>query len=139
MKFRLSDQELAYVIFRLALGINMFNHGFARILTGVKSFADGMVNEFSKSVLPGGIVRIFGTVLPWAELIIGLLILLGLFSRQTFAASGLLIVILLFGVTINQNWAAAGTQLIYALSFFLLLYLRNLNRLSLDDILGNNP
>lgn len=135
MKLKLSDQELAYVILRISVGINMFNHGFARILTGVEKFAVGMTGEFEKSVLPLGMVKMFGLALPWIELIIGALILVGLFSRWAIAAGGLLIFVLLFGVTIIQNWGAAGTQMTYALCFFALLYLRNHNRLSVDDFL----
>jgi uncharacterized membrane protein YphA (DoxX/SURF4 family) len=44
---------------------------------------------FSYGVLPYGLVELYGTVLPWIELILGLALVLGLFPRLNAGLSAL--------------------------------------------------
>ena len=128
----LTDKQWAYVTLRLTLGVNMLMHGLTRVIAGPVAFADSTAAEFEKGVLPVGLARVFLLAIPFIELVIGALMVLGLQMRLTLIAGGLLITMLTFGVTANQNWSAAGIQVSYAIAFFILLYTRDQNALCLD-------
>ena len=109
-------------------------HGLARIITGVGGFADKMTAAFDGGLLPMPMVHGFLVVLPFIELAIGALIVLGLGMRYALVAGGFLITALTFGSTAKQDWGAAGTQLPYAIAFFILLFTREYNRICVDKI-----
>ena len=66
-------------------------------MMGVGNFADMMVKSFEKSWLPPGLVSVFDHVLPFWEVIVGALLLLGLFRNAALFATGVLLIILTFG------------------------------------------
>jgi thiosulfate dehydrogenase [quinone] large subunit len=126
---------IAYFLMRLALGLNIFGHGFFRILSGVGAFANGMVAGMDKGPLPHALSLGFGYCIPWIELTLGVLLIAGLFTRFAFVAGALFMVALSFGTTSVQNWAGASTQLQYSFVFFAMLWLVEANTISVDGIL----
>jgi hypothetical protein len=68
--------------------MNILIHGLSRILAGVDNFGHQLIPMFSKTFLPPTGVVLFGVVLPWAELAVGLLMILGLMTRYTYTADG---------------------------------------------------
>ncbi|HTC34147.1 MAG TPA: DoxX family membrane protein [Bryobacteraceae bacterium] len=129
------DRQLAYVIFRLTLGINILVHGAGRIFgPGAEAFASTTGAEFSKTALPAGLVYAFLVVLPFAELVLGALTTLGLFTRWTLALGGLMIAVLVFGTAMRSDWNTVGVQMIYAITYYLLLVNRSENRFSVDAL-----
>jgi thiosulfate dehydrogenase [quinone] large subunit len=131
------DRELAYVVFRLTLGINILVHGAGRIFgPGADAFATTTAVEFSKTALPAGMVHAFLIVVPFAELVLGALTVLGLFTRWTLTLGGLLIAALVFGTAMRSDWNTVGVQMIYAITYYFLLVHRSSNRFSLDALLG---
>jgi thiosulfate dehydrogenase (quinone) large subunit len=130
------DRELAYAVFRLTLGINILVHGAGRIFgPGVEAFASTTAAEFSKTALPAGMVHAFLVVLPFTELVLGVLTTLGLFTRWALALGGLLIAALVFGTAMRSDWNTVGVQMIYAITYYLLLVNRGYNRFSLDSVI----
>lgn len=130
------DRELAYVVFRLTLGINILVHGAGRIFgPGAEAFASTTSAEFTKTALPAGMVQAFLVVVPFAELALGLLTTLGFFTRWALTLGGLLIAALVFGTAMRSNWTTVGVQMIYAITYYLLLVHRSANRFSLDALL----
>jgi thiosulfate dehydrogenase [quinone] large subunit len=130
------DRELAYAVFRLTLGINILVHGAGRIFgPGVEAFASTTAVEFSKTALPTVLVHAFLVVLPFAELVLGVLTTLGLFTRWALALGGLLIAALVFGTAMRSDWNTVGVQMIYAITYYLLLVNRGYNRFSLDSVI----
>jgi thiosulfate dehydrogenase [quinone] large subunit len=127
-----TGRELAYLILRLTLGINILMHGLARILSGLSPFAAGMVKQFAGTSVPPALVHTFAIALPWSELFIGILILVGLWTRTALALGALEIVVLTFGISFTQNWSVAGLQLIYAIVYAILLAFADYNRWSID-------
>ena len=127
-----SDAALGYLTLRITLGVNMFMHGTARLLSGEDKFVGATMHMFQAGLLPHPLVLGFATVLPWIEAAIGLLVLIGLRTRAALTAGALLIMVLTFGVTSLQNWGAAGEQLIYAVAFALLLAFAAVDRYSVD-------
>lgn len=129
------DRQLAYAVFRLTLGINILVHGAGRIFgPGAEAFATTTAAEFSKTALPLGMVHAFLIVLPFAELVLGVLSTLGLFTRWALTLGGLLIAALVFGTAMRSDWNTVGVQMIYAIAYYLLLVNRRYDRFSLDTL-----
>lgn len=129
---RKTDMTLAHGLLRLVLGVNIFMHGASRIGAGVHHFAGSLLPEFQRTPLPVSAVYAFGIGLPWAEAILGALLLLGLGTRYVCVLGMLLMATLTFGSALHQDWNAAGVQLIYAFVYAALLGLRQHDLISLD-------
>ncbi|PKB16710.1 DoxX family protein [Flavobacterium sp. 5] len=123
-----------YFLLRLAIGASMFGHGLVRI-PKLQVFSSWMVGSFEKSLLPKFLVIPFSYSLPIAELIIGLLLSFGLFTKPTLVAAGIVMVILVFGTALIENWEAIPSQLIHAAFFALLLQFIVSNTISLDSLI----
>ena len=136
---RQKDAPLGYLLLRATIGTNIFIHGLSRILAGPSHFAGALVPAFQHTLLPAGFVRIFAIVLPWAESMVGLFVLVGIRTRLAIVAGSLLILALTFGATLNQDWESAGLQLIYANVYASLLAFRYHNSFSADRLLQRNP
>ncbi len=130
----LTDRKLAYLFTRIILGMNIFIHGLTRIQHGVQAFGHQLVPMFAQTPLPSSAVYLFSISLPWAELLVGALLLLGWQMRYVCSVGMLMIVALTFGSSLRQDWNAASMQLMYALFYGLLLTFRQYNVLSLDTI-----
>jgi thiosulfate dehydrogenase [quinone] large subunit len=118
------EHHHAYLLLRLITGLDFFMHGFARIFTGsgLPGFAQGMVTSMSSTQLLPSAVLATGYAIPCVELLIGTLLLLGLFTRAALTVALLLMLVLIFGVGLKQDWNAAASQLLYALVLSILLF-----------------
>ncbi|HTF66226.1 MAG TPA: MauE/DoxX family redox-associated membrane protein [Edaphobacter sp.] len=106
--YREKDAALGYLMLQATISVNIFIHGLSRILAGPSRFADTLVPAFHHAPLPAGLVRLFALALPWAESMVGLLVLVGIRTRFALVAGSLLILTLTFGATLNQDWESAG-------------------------------
>ena len=77
-------------------------------------------------------------VLPFAELAIGFLLLIGLFTEPALISGAVLVLLLLFGTAMVENWEAIPSQLIHLIFFTVLLQFIASNSWSLDKIF-NRP
>lgn len=130
------DIVLAYTLLRIILGLNFFNHGFVR-LGNIPGFADSMVELFQEAdtFLPDALVWAPALLVPIIELISGFCITLGLATRPALIVGFSLMAMLMYGITLLQNWTGATSQLVYCLVFFTLLAGHGFNRISIDRIL----
>ncbi len=129
---RLVDPRvLGYTTLRLAIGVTMLVHGTNRI-TGISKFVDQVITMFSKTSLPHFLLASYGSILPPVELISGILITVGLFTRLGLTLGGLWMVSLIFGSTLIEKYDVVGVQLIYAIIYFLLLFHIDHNLIALD-------
>jgi thiosulfate dehydrogenase [quinone] large subunit len=113
----------------------MLIHGLGRFLgPGVEEFSSKTTIDFAATPLPAGLVHAFLTVLPFAEFILGSLITLGLFTRWALTLGGLLITALIFGTGLRRDWTTVGIQVIYAITYYLLLLNRADNAFSVDAL-----
>jgi len=135
------SQRHAYLLLRLFTGLDFFGHGFARIFTGshLSGFAQGMAKSMATSPLPYSLCLASGYAIPIVELVIGTLLLLGILTRATLTAAFLLMFVLMFGVTMKQDWTAAGQQLLYGLILAILLFTRERYDLSWRSLLTRQP
>jgi len=125
----------AYLIMRLALGASMFGHGLVR-LPKLNAFSHWMVESFEKSFLPKLMVVPFSYLLPIAEFGVGLLLILGLFTQQSLMAGAVVILMLIFGTTLIENWEALPSQLIHVAFFAVLLQFISSNSVALDILIN---
>ncbi len=120
------EQRQAYLLLRLVTGVNFFGHGFARIFTGshLSGFAQGMVKNMATTPLPPSLTLATGYVVPCVELLVGILLILGVATRAALTLALLLMLVLMFGITLKQDWTTAGGQLLYGLILAILLFAR---------------
>jgi thiosulfate dehydrogenase (quinone) large subunit len=131
---RFADPVIAYAILRLSFGVNIMLHGASRLLAGGSAFNAYLDRYFEHTPLMSkSFLHVFGALLPAAEAILGLLLVLGIVTRVALIAGGLLMTALVFGTNLAQDWNVAGLQLIYCfIYYYLLAHRRELNRISLD-------
>lgn len=125
---------IAYLVLRGTLGLNIFTHGVSRILTGTRAFANSLLPLFEKTPLPAWSVHAFGQVLPWLEMGVGFLVLIGLRTRAALIGGSFLMFVLTFGTTLRQDWSTAGIQLLYTLVYVLLLSFVTFDWYSVDAL-----
>jgi thiosulfate dehydrogenase [quinone] large subunit len=125
---------ITFLLLRLAVGASMFGHGLVR-LPKLAGFSNWMVGSFEKSMLPLSLVRPFSYALPLLEFAVGLLLITGLFTKAALITGALVMVILIFGTTLIENWDAITSQLIHAALFAVLLQFREHNLLAIDNLL----
>ena len=129
----LNNFELAFVLGRLLLGLNFLLHGLVRI-PKLDVFRAGIVKEFAAAPLPPALVSAHATALPFVEGGIGLLLLLGLFTRPALVAAMLVIMSLIFGSSLLEKWSLVGDQMLYGLYIITLVLHLQRNRLCLDPL-----
>jgi thiosulfate dehydrogenase (quinone) large subunit len=137
MTLQQRDAAIAYLLLRATLGLNICLHGVTRIAAGLTIFAHSLVPMFQKTILPPWSVYVFGLTLPWAEAILGGLILVGLRTRAALIGGALTMLVLTFGTALRQDWQVAGLQLIYAAVYAALLAAHPNDLYSLDAQLLN--
>ena len=130
-----TDRRIAYALLRIVFGVDIFFHGLSRLVGDHAAFLAYLSQQMAKAPLPKSILPPFAAALPWTEAIIGLLLLLGLFTRFALVAGSLEMIVLMAGITLAQNWDVAGIQLIYCAIYFVLLTHRGRNFYSLDTLL----
>ena len=131
LDLRTRDIVAAYTLLRIVVGINYFNHGATRIFN-IPAFMDSMVNTMQDSWIPEFLLRINAALVPPVELIVGALMIIGLFTRGALIACFILMAVLMYGITIIQNWDGASSQLIYNIALFILLAGVGFDRISVD-------
>jgi len=130
-------ESFTYLLARLPIGMSFFGHGLER-LPKLDAFSHGMAASFSKSILPEVLVLPFGYVLPVLELLTGILLLLGLFTRFAAVLGVALMLALIFGSSMIEQWNNVFTQIIYGAYLALLFYFAEYNTISIDGVWRNN-
>jgi thiosulfate dehydrogenase (quinone) large subunit len=128
-----ADAALAHAFARLALGLNIAMHGYTR-LPMIGRFADGMVKQFATTFLPGQLVYLTAYGIAIGEALIGTCLFFGLFLRLVLLMGTLLMLLLLFGSTLTQQWEIASIQMIYVAFYAGLLGTLSYDRFSLDAL-----
>jgi len=127
----MKQYQLTYLLARLPIGMSFFGHGLVRILK-LSVFSAGLTAQFGKSILPSALVKPFSLVLPFLELLTGILLLTGLFTRQGIVLGWLIILALIFGSAMIEQWEDIFVQLFYALYLTGLFLFLSYNAYSVD-------
>jgi thiosulfate dehydrogenase [quinone] large subunit len=132
----MSAFQQSFLLTRLAVGTSLLGHGLVR-LPKLDKFSHGIAAGFQDSFLPRGLVLGFGYLLPFAEFGIGLLTLLGLFTRPAAVAGSLLMIVLIFGTTAIEKFENIPSMLLHVLFFVgVLAFVDRYDNCSLDRVLG---
>ena len=121
MNVSINPRSAAYLSMRLTLGFVFLFYGVGKLQTGMTSFGQGLEKDFASTWLPTRAVYVFGVLLPFLEVMVGVLLVLGFLRFFTLAFAGSLVVILTSGLAISGNPGGVAHNLIYALLIFLLL------------------
>ncbi|WP_165749140.1 DoxX family protein [Cellulophaga sp. Z1A5H] len=127
----MKEYSLAYFLTRIAVGVSMFGHGLVR-LPKLEGFKNHIVQSFEKSMIPEVLVTPFAYTLPILEFVVGVLLIIGLFTKQALVLGCASMITLVFGSTMIENWGIIDSQLIHALIFTGLLVTLKYNYLAVD-------
>jgi thiosulfate dehydrogenase (quinone) large subunit len=109
---------------RWALGLLLFYGGLGKLMGGVSGFVTGyLATQFAKTFLPPVLISIYGYILPFVELTLGFLLILGLLRNYTLLLSGLTFISLAFGQMLLQKHEVVATIFIYIAINATLLFL----------------
>ena len=128
-----AHRELAYALLRVTFSLIFLVSGIGKFMMGVGAFAAHMQEDFAGK-LPAGLVAAFAHALPFAEVAVGALLLLGLFNIAALVLAGLLMIALTFGVTMKPDPPTMAYNVFYALVIFILLWFARYNGYSLDRL-----
>jgi thiosulfate dehydrogenase [quinone] large subunit len=133
-----TQQQIGYALLRVTFGVVFLFSGIAKFRAGLDNFAGGMLQQFSGK-LPAVLVQPFAYSLPFVETILGVLIVLGLFTTFAFCLSGLLLAALTFGTVLLGEFTTVAHNTQYGLVNFVLLWTFAYNRYSLDKAIRGGP
>jgi thiosulfate dehydrogenase (quinone) large subunit len=129
------DRKLACLMLRFVLGLSILMHGLVR-LPHLGQFADSMVRLFRETPLPGILVRPFALGLVFVEATVGLLLLLGLWTRGALLLGTVTMASLVFGTALRSDWNTLAIQMLYAAIYAALMAAREYNSYSVDGLIG---
>jgi thiosulfate dehydrogenase [quinone] large subunit len=127
----MTRESTTYLLVRLPIGMSFLGHGLQRLPILTK-FSNGMMTSFGKSFIPGALVLPFSFGLPFVELLLGILLLLGLFTRFATVLGVITMLALIFGSTSLGQWDGVFIQLMYSAYLVLLCYFLPYNTVSID-------
>jgi len=126
------NRQIAFALFRIALGMDMLMHGAMRI-PNLTAFVNTTAKLFEgSSPLPMALVRGFLYFLPFPEALLGVLLILGLFTRAALVLGAVTMIILVFGTGTRQDWNTIGLQMAYVLYYYVMIARLEDNWLAID-------
>jgi|SRR5918994_2073557 thiosulfate dehydrogenase [quinone] large subunit len=126
-------REAAYALLRVTLGVIFLTTGVVKFVIGIGTFAAGLQQQFAGK-LPMFIVTPFAYVLPFVEVTVGALLVLGLFNVIALGLAGFLLMALTFGKVLVNDAETVAHNLLYILINFVLLWLADSNAYSTDRL-----
>ena len=131
----MDNKAVAFALTRLTLGVNFFMHGFVR-MPKLGKFANGIVEQFQNTMIGfEPLLRGYAYGLSFAELLLGLALLLGFKTQYALVGCSLVMTSLIFGSCVLENWSNVGTQMVYVIVVYLLLVGYRPNKYSVDGLL----
>ncbi len=125
-------REINYALLRITVGVVFLVAGLAKFPAGLSTFAAGVEKQLAGK-LPSVLVLPFSYTLPFAEVLIGALLVLGLFTRIALVAAGALMLALTFGVVLIPDPPTVINNVMLAVVVFVLQWAAEHNRYSLDQ------
>lgn len=117
-------KSASVAISRWALGLFFFYNGLSKIMGGVGGFVNSyLVPLLSKTFLPPILVTSYGYMLPYVELTLGILLIVGIFRNAVLFLTGLTLISLTFGQMLLQQQAVVANNFIYIFLTAILLFM----------------
>jgi thiosulfate dehydrogenase [quinone] large subunit len=125
-------KSLAPALIRWALGLLFLVGGIGKLMD-LGGFVKGyLVPAFEKTVLPGGLVATYGYALPFVEVAIGVLLILGLCRTCALVLTGVTLISLGFGQILLRQHATVANIYVYVLMTAIALWMGEHDRWALD-------
>ncbi len=115
---RYTNNQQVCLLMRLFLGVMFLSAALMKLHTGIPTFVEGLVKGFQHTMLPVALVEGYGYVLPVVELVLGITLLLGMFTEAMLAVSSVTLLSLFFGM-----WASAKADVACYNAVYLLINL----------------
>ncbi|MBI4559971.1 MAG: DoxX family membrane protein [Candidatus Hydrogenedentes bacterium] len=115
--FGLSPEAAAGLLLRLALGLLFFLAGLGKFAGpgGPVGAAQGIADMFQPTFLPRILVVPFAYLLPYVEISLGALLILGVFTLEAFAVAGVMLISLAMGMAVQGKHDVVAHNLNYVL------------------------
>ena len=122
---------------RVTLGTIFLTTGVVKFGLGLGNFAGATQQQFAGK-LPVLLITPFAYSLPFLEVTVGALLVIGLFTVTALVLSGLLLLALTFAMTVQNDTAVIAHNLTYVVITFVLLWLADHNGYSVDPLRRRN-
>jgi len=122
---------------RVTLGTIFLTTGVVKFGLGLGNFAGATQQQFAGK-LPVLLITPFAYSLPFLEVTVGALLVIGLFNVTALVLSGLLLLALTFAMTVQNDTAVIAHNLTYVVITFVLLWLADHNGYSVDRLRRRN-
>lgn len=109
----MKDFKRNYFFLRLPIAISLLGHGLVR-LPKLTTFSNWIVSTMEKSAIPSFLIVPFSYILPIAEFLIGLALLIGFQTKYIIYSGLILMSILILGSASIENWSAIEAQLLHS-------------------------
>ena len=129
------EYVLGAFLVRFALGMLFFVMGLNKFIKGAADVSAQIAGMFKDSWLPAVMVAPYTHVLPYMEVSVGVLLLLGLFRGVAVTLGSLLMLSLTFGMMVAGNGPIIATNMTYVLMFAVALFTSPWDRIKLDSLL----
>jgi thiosulfate dehydrogenase (quinone) large subunit len=133
-----SHRQVAYALLRVTFGVIFLTTGMVKFTMGAGAFAAAVQPSFAGK-LPMFLVGPFLYLLPFGEVTVGAMLILGLFTQLALVLAGLLLMALTFGKTAVNDSATVAGNLSYILVAFVLLWLSDHDGYSIDRLRRGKP
>lgn len=131
-----TNMQFGYFVMRIMLGLNLFMHGSMRHFYGIEQWVEQNAESFIDTILPMILVIVSLYLIPTVQIMLGTLLLLGLFTRPALLGSVLLFLTLDVGHGVRQMWPGFHLIMHYSIYIWILLVLHRQNWLALDNKLA---
>ncbi|UQB68572.1 DoxX family membrane protein [Epilithonimonas zeae] len=109
----MKDFKTTYFFLRLPIAISLLGHGLVR-LPKLAIFSNWMLTTMEKSAIPSFLIVPFSYLLPIAEFLIGLALLIGFQTKYAIYSGLVLMSLLILGSASIENWSAIEAQLLHS-------------------------
>jgi thiosulfate dehydrogenase [quinone] large subunit len=128
-------RHAAYALMRAVLGVVFLFSGVLELTGGVENWKGFLGQSMSDTMLPAAMVSAFGAILPYLEISLGALLLIGLFTAQVLVATCALLIVLTFGTLVQAEDPSIVTDSVFYTGVAgLLLWLESANAWAIDRI-----
>lgn len=123
------------LLLRLALGVLYFTAGLGKFMGGLAGARQGIEKMFAATWLPPWSVHLFALTLPYAEVTLGALLILGLLRALALPLGGLMMVALAFGMMVAGKNDVVGANMSYVFMFAAACFASRWDLVALDTLL----
>ena len=118
----LTEHAMAFLLLRLFLAIRFIHAFYGKTLNEDGSFDLANLSHFTEktidgfsAVLPKFALVPYAVALPWVELLLGAMLLVGFKTRWTLFLTGLTYISLAFGMMLVKNYETVGQIMMHVL------------------------